>query len=210
MAYDIPPRFHKVSLRHLREIERTKMCGRRIIIIIIIIIIRTRNDMIWRIINGSQFQKRWRLSIRKSIYLETKFCPNRRIFVFWWPFWIQNVHHSKSKWSPYGAACLTPCKYPFPLFRYIFEFFTIYFNFILAAILKILETKSTTLSDDLFLCQVSKGSTVRSEFNIFCTLVTMATATTLNFFNPSKAATHYSGYSYKVSWSLMKGIQFFF
>jgi hypothetical protein len=27
---------------------------------------------------------------------------------------------------------------------------------------------STTLSDDLFLCQVSKGSTVRSEFNIFC------------------------------------------
>jgi hypothetical protein len=44
------------------------------------------------------------------------------------------------------------------------------------AILKILKTKSTTLSDDLFLCQVSKGSTVWSEFNIFCTLVTMATA----------------------------------
>jgi hypothetical protein len=29
------------------------------------------------------------------------------------------------------------------------------------------------------------------------------------FFNPSKAATHYSGYSYKASWSLMKGIQKF-
>jgi hypothetical protein len=28
--------------------------------------------------------------------LETKFCPNRRIFVFWWPFWIQNGRHSKS------------------------------------------------------------------------------------------------------------------
>ena len=27
------------------------------------------------------------------------------------------------------------------------------------------------------------------------------------FVNPSKAATHYGGYSYKVSWSLMKGIQ---
>jgi hypothetical protein len=27
--------------------------------------------------------------------LETKFCPNRRIFVFWRPFWIQNGHHSK-------------------------------------------------------------------------------------------------------------------
>ena len=23
--------------------------------------------------------------------------------------------HSKPKWSPYDAACLTPCKYPFPL-----------------------------------------------------------------------------------------------
>jgi hypothetical protein len=32
----------------------------------------------------------------------------------------------------------------------------------LAAILKILKTKSTTLSDDLFLCQVSKGSAVWS------------------------------------------------
>ena len=40
---------------------------------------------------------------------------------------------------------------------------------------------------------------VGSEFNIFCTLVTMATVTILNFFNPLKAATHYSGYSYKVS-----------
>ena len=38
-----------------------------------------------------------------------------------------------------------------------------------------------------------------SEFNIFCTLVTMATATILNLFNPQKAATHYGGYSYKVS-----------
>jgi Ulp1 family protease len=53
---------------------------------------------------------------------------------------------------------------------FIFELLTIYFDFILAAILKILKTKSTTLSDDLFLYQVSKGSAVRSEFNIFCTL----------------------------------------
>jgi len=40
---------------------------------------------------------------------------------------------------------------------------------------------------------------VWSEFNIFCILVTMATTTILNFFNHSKAATHYGGYSYKVS-----------
>jgi hypothetical protein len=40
---------------------------------------------------------------------------------------------------------------------------------------------------------------VWSEFNIFCTLVTMAIAAILIFFNPPKAATHYGGYSYKVS-----------
>ena len=69
----------------------------------------------------------------------------------------------------------------------------------MAAILKILKTKSTTLTDDLFLCQVSKGSPVWSEFNIFCTLVTMVAAAILIFFNISKAATHYGGYSYKAS-----------
>jgi hypothetical protein len=40
---------------------------------------------------------------------------------------------------------------------------------------------------------------VGSEFNIFCTLVTMTMATIFNLFNPPTAATHYSGYSYKVS-----------
>ena len=77
----------------------------------------------------------------------------------------------------------------------------------MAAILKILNTKSTTLSDDLFLCRVTNGSAVRFPFNIFCILDTMATTAILNFLNPTKAATHYDGYSYKVSWSLMKGIQ---
>ena len=28
---------------------------------------------------------------------------------------VQNGHHNKPKWSPYDAACLIPCKYPFPL-----------------------------------------------------------------------------------------------
>jgi hypothetical protein len=47
----------------------------------------------------------------------------------------------------------------------------------------------------------AKLGEVWSEFNIFCTLVTMATAAILNFFNPPppKASTHYGGYSYKVS-----------
>ena len=36
------------------------------------------------------------ISIRNIIiYLEIKFLPNRRIFVFWRPFWFQNGHHSK-------------------------------------------------------------------------------------------------------------------
>ena len=74
------------------------------------------------------------------------------------------------------------------------------------AILKILKTKST-FSDDLFLCQVSNGSAVRFPFKKFCTLVTMATVTILNFINPSKAISYYGGYSYKVSWSLRKGIK---
>ena len=101
--------------------------------------------------------KQWISICNIIIYLETKCCPNRRIFVFWQPFWIQNGRHSKPKWSPYGGACLTPCKYPFPLkppFLNLKQFIFIYFFFIL----KILKTKSTTLSDDLFLCQVSKGS----------------------------------------------------
>ena len=38
-----------------------------------------------------------------------------RNFVISQPFWIQNGRHSKPKWLPYGAACLTPCKYLFPL-----------------------------------------------------------------------------------------------
>ena len=42
----------------------------------------------------------------------------------------------------------------------------------------------------------AKNGEVWSEFNIICTLVTMATATILNFFQPPKAAAHYGGYFY--------------
>ena len=102
-----------------------------------------------------QIQKRWWLSLRKTkIYLETKFCPNPRILVFWRPFFIQNGNHSKPKWSSYGVACLTPCKYPFPLKYFYFWIFNNLFwfyigsHFEMVAILNILKTKSTTLSDD--------------------------------------------------------------
>jgi hypothetical protein len=64
------------------------------------------------------------------IYLETKFRPNRRIFVFWSPSLVPNGHHSKPKWSPYGAACLTPSKYPFPLKSVHFWIFNDFFKFL--------------------------------------------------------------------------------
>ena len=58
--------------------------------------------------------------------------------------------------------------------------------------------------------QISPKSEDFCIWRPFCTLVTIATVAIFNFFNPSKAATHCGGYSYKVSWSLMKGIQIFF
>jgi hypothetical protein len=62
--------------------------------------------------------------------------------------------------------------------------------FILAAILKILKTEhnfETTLSDDLFLCQVSKGSAVWSEFNIFLHLGYHGNGRHFEFFQPLKS-----------------------
>ena len=56
---------------------------------------------------------------------------------------------------------------------FIFEFLTIYFYFFYSYIGG----------------QVSNGSTVRFSLNIFCALVTMATAAILNFFNPTSCHT---------------------
>ena len=83
---------------------------------------------------------------------------------------------------------LLPVNIHFHLNLFIFEFLTIFLIYILKwwPFWKFWK-QSTTLSDDLFLCQVSKGSAVWIEFNIFCTLVTMATAAILNFFNPLKS-----------------------
>ena len=182
MAYDIPTRFHKVWSRHLREIERTKMCGRIIIIRIII----TRYHMIWRIITWLPIKKTMTIiNLEEQNLLGNQSVPESEDFCI-----LAAI--LDSKWSLYGAACLTSCKYPFPLKSFHFWIFNNLFwfyigsHFEMAAILKILKTKSTILSDYLFLCQVSKGSAVRSEFSIFCTLVTIATAAILNLFNPQK------------------------
>ena len=85
--------------------------------------------------NNNNNNKIWydlRISICNIIiYLETKFCTNRWIFVFWWPFWNQNSRHCKPKWSPCGGACLTPCKYPFPLKSFHFWILSNLFLFLL-------------------------------------------------------------------------------
>ena len=104
--------------------------------------------------------QRW-ISIRNIIlYFETKFRPNRRIFVFWLPFWIQNGRHSKPTLSPYGATCLTSCKYPFPLKFFHFwifnDFFHLYIggHFEMAAIFKIPRLECTPWDGDPPSCEV--------------------------------------------------------
>ena len=113
-------------------------------------------------------KKRWRLSIRKTkIYLETKCCPNRRIFYFGSHFGFKMAAVANQYGRHMVQHVLLPVNIHFHWNLFIFEFLTIYFDFILAAILKILKTNSTTLSDDLFLCQVSKGSAVRMNLTFF-------------------------------------------
>jgi hypothetical protein len=49
---------------------------------------------------------------------------------------IQKGRHSKPKWSQYGAACLTPCKYPFPLKSFHFCIFNDFSNIKIRKIVK--------------------------------------------------------------------------
>ena len=52
------------------------------------------NNKIWYDLKDHNMApKQWISICNIIIYLETKFWPNRRIFVFWRPFWIQNGHH---------------------------------------------------------------------------------------------------------------------
>ena len=97
--------------------------------------------------------QRW-ISIRNTIiYLETKFCPNRRILHFgghlgfkmaaianqrWISIrniiiYLETQFRPNRKifvfWSPYGAACFTSCKYPFLLKSFHFWIFNDFLNF---------------------------------------------------------------------------------
>ena len=136
--------------------------------------------------------KQW-ISIRNIlIYLETKFCPIGGFLYFGDHFGLKMAAIANQNGRHMAQHVLLLVIIHFHRNLFIFEFLAIYFyfyiggHFEIAAILKILKTKSTTLSDDLLLSQVSNGSAVRFPFNMFCTLVTMATAAILNFFNPQK------------------------
>jgi Ulp1 family protease len=79
-------------------------------------------------------------------------------------FFFDPFHQTSWTWTFVGNRndrnmvqhVLLPVNIHFHWNLFIFEFLMIFSIFILVAILKILKTKSTTLSDDLFLCQVSK------------------------------------------------------
>jgi hypothetical protein len=99
---------------------------------------KNNNNKIWYDLKDHNMApKQWISIYNIIIYLETKFWPNWWIFVF-----------SKPKWSPYCGACLTPCKYPFPLKSFhiwiLNNLFIFYFTFTLTAILKNKKKKSTT------------------------------------------------------------------
>ena len=117
--------------------------------------IPTKRIIIWLPNHGYQFPT-------------SKFRPNRRIFVFWRPFWIKNGRHSK------------------PMMN--------------------INSQHHNLL----------GSQISPKSEDFCILVAIlylgnhGNGRHFEFFQPPIAATHYSGYSYKDSWSLMKGIQIFF
>ena len=75
--------------------------------------------------------KRW-ISIRNIIiYLETKFRPNRRIFVFWRPLLVQKFRATIANQSCRHMVLhiLLPLNIHFHWNLFIFEFLTIVFNF---------------------------------------------------------------------------------
>jgi hypothetical protein len=130
------------------------------------------------------------------------------IFVFWRSFWIQNGRHSKPKWLQCGAACLTPCKYPFPLKSFHFWIFNDFFYFYIGGHFKNKEHNFWVM---IYFCvKFQKDPLFGVNLTFFAPWLPWQRPPFWIVFNPSKAATYYSGYSYKVSWSLMKGIQKYF
>jgi hypothetical protein len=100
---------------------------------------------------------------------------------------VQNGHHSKPKWSPYGAACLTPCKYPFPLKSVHFWIFNDFLNFYIGDHFENFKNRAQLWVIIYFCVKFQKDPLYGLNLTFFCTLVTMATATILNFSTPPKS-----------------------
>ena len=86
--------------------------------------------------------------------LGNQISPKSEDFVFWRPLLVQNHqgHHSKPKWSPYGAAYLTPCKYSFPLKSVHFWILTIVFNFYIGGHLENFKNERAQLWVMIYFC----------------------------------------------------------
>ena len=137
-----------------------------------------------------------------KIYLETKFRPNRRIFAFWQPFWIQNGRNSKptmdinSQHHNLLGNQISPKSEIFVFWRPFW-------------IPNGRHSKPTmhinSQNHNLLGNQISPKSEDFCNWRPFCTMVTMVTAAILNSFNPKSCHT--------LRWIflqiLMKGIQFF-
>ena len=180
--------------------------------------------------------QRW-ISIRNIIiYLETKFRPNRKIFVIWRPFWIQDGHHSKPtmdinsqhhnllgsqissqsedfcisaaildgrqskpKCSPYGTAGLTSCKYPFPLKSFHFWIFNNLYSFYIGCHFENFKNKEHNFEWWSIFVSFQKHPAYGVNLTFFTCWLPWQRPPFWKNFNPPKAATHYGGYSYKVS-----------
>jgi hypothetical protein len=134
--------------------------------------------------------------------------PNRGIFYFGGHFGFKMAAIANQNGRHMVQHVLLPVNIHFHWNLLIFEFLAIYFYFFYFYIGGHFENFKN--KDHNFEWWSNFVSSFKQFLNILCTFVTMAMAAFLNCFNLPKAATHYDGYSYKVSWSLMKGIQFFF
>jgi hypothetical protein len=126
--------------------------------------------------------------------LETKFCQIGGFLYFGGHFGFKMATIANQNGRHMEQHVFNPCKYPFPL-----KSFHFYIGSHFALLIPIFLAYLVPLDVDVTGNITAKICEVWSEFNIFSTLVTMATAAILNLFNPPKAATHYGGYSYKVS-----------
>ena len=131
------------------------------------------------------------ISIRNIIiYLETKFRPNRRIFVLWRPFWFKIIGSTIANQNGRHMVLhiLLPVNIHFHWNLFIFEFLTIFFYFYIGGHLEIFKKKEHNFEWWSFFVSSFKRMRCTFELKKNCTLVTMATAAILNLFNPQQLA----------------------